>query len=690
MLASLARWSRSASILAAVLLILRIALPSVLGTTQGTSNPYEIYSLPLYVLYNLLLDVALLLFVVGLVGLHAHQAKHFRQLGKTALFLASIAAVLLIVSAFAAGMVGVTSRGLSLFAPLVLFTQLLAGFCLVVGLVPLSLAALREVTLQNDFTPSFHWSYWISNIHWREALLILGAGLGAAFASHMVEGIVIREFAGLSGPHLLHVLMTIPVAAWVARKLSVAPILSGVIVGVISGTTNQVYFHGLAGTLKYSEVIIIITSSVAAGSLGGLIARSTLADKEILYRASQAIKAAQNRQDVVDAIGQHLSSRQVSHVALWEVASTAEDDNLVEIELQAAWRPPAAREIWGPEIWQPGLRINAAQIPALERGLRQNSQQVIRVKKLPDSEQAAWKHQGINSFILLPLTTSSETPTDSNETKGTRMLMIASSKITGFLSKGAENTYQTVGAQAALALENLRLVEQAQQTGVSQERQRLAHEIHDTLAQGFTSIVMKLEAAEETLAHNPTAVQRYIDQARRTARESLQEARQLMWALRSKSLEETSLATALNRLVERYSEECSATANLTVVGTPRPLSPEIEVTLLRIAQEALSNCRKHARASQVSVTLSYMNNLVLLNIEDNGVGFDPARPRTQTSEHSGGFGLNGMRRRVAQLSGTLLLDSTPGVGTTLMVALPVAGDKQPNQNNARPAKKTLS
>ena len=674
MLSNLIRWSGPASILGAVLLVVRMVLPSVLGPAQGTSNPYEIYSLPLSVVYNLLLDAALLLFAVGLVGLHARQAKRFRQLGRTGLFLALITVALLTVSAFAAIMVGLWP---GLYAPLVLFTQLLAGFCLVVGLVPLGITAMRAPTLQEDLKLPFHWSHWMSDVRWRGALLIIGASLGAAYASHAVEWIVTQQFLNLTGTHWLHVLLTIPVAAWVARKISAAPVLSGVAVGLISGVANQVYFHALVGTLSYSEVIPILTLSTMAGFLGGIIARSTVADQETLYRVSRAINAARNRQEVVDAIGQHLSNRQVSHVTLWEVVFTAEDDALIEIELLAVWRPPATREVWGPEAWRPGLRINAAQIPALERCLRQQSQQLIQVRKLPDSERAAWEHQGISSFMLIPLTSP-------GETEGTGVLMIALQRSVGFFNKGAERTYQTVGAQAALALENLRLVEQGQRTGVSQERERLAHEIHDTLAQGFTSIVMKLEAAEETLSHNPAAVQRYIDQARRTARESLAEARHLMWALRPDSLEDASLAAALKRLTDRYSEETRATADTTVVGTPRPLSPEIEVTLLRIAQEALSNCRKYARASQVLITLSYMNNLVLLNVEDNGVGFDPAKPHTSTSDHSGGFGLKGMRKRVEQLSGTLLIDSTPGSGTTLMVALPVAGDKQPAQGTRPP------
>jgi signal transduction histidine kinase len=90
----------------------------------------------------------------------------------------------------------------------------------------------------------------------------------------------------------------------------------------------------------------------------------------------------------------------------------------------------------------------------------------------------------------------------------------------------------------------------------------------------------------------------------------------------------------------------------------------------------LANCRKHARATEVWLTLSYMNNLVTLNMQDNGVGFDPTHPRTASSQHSGGFGLSSMRRRVEQLGGTLLVESAPGRGTTLMAALPVLEDEE--------------
>ncbi len=278
-----------------------------------------------------------------------------------------------------------------------------------------------------------------------------------------------------------------------------------------------------------------------------------------------------------------------------------------------------------------------------------------------------WEHQGIHSAVLLPLITSS----------GARvgLLMVASR---GYgLSGVKERTYLTIGAQVALVLENLRLIEQAQKAGVSSERQRLAQEIHDTLAQAFTSIVMKLEAAEEALSSDPRSTQRFLDQARDIARENLTEARRLMWALRPESLERSSLSEAIARLAERWSGECGIDVSTTVTGTSHPLTPDTEATLMRAAEEALTNCRKYSQARQVTLTLSYMNNLVTLNVQDDGVGFDPDRVQRDTSAQStGGFGLVGMRERIKQLRGTMLVESAPAEGTTLMVAIPVVPDKQ--------------
>jgi signal transduction histidine kinase len=568
--------------------------------------------------------------------------------------LAFSAGALAVVSTLAALLVGLWP-GSAVF--LVLFTQLSAIVCLVVGLVLLGISAIRASALQDS----------ISSLGRRGLLLILATGLGAALLSDALERIINGSYLGLRGNHLLHVLVTIPVAAWVARKVGTAPVLYGLVVGLISGVANQIFNHAILhpGSMTWYEIAIILFSCVGAGGLGGFIARATLAEQETLYRASQAIGVVASLQDIVDAIGEHLADPQVSHVALWREVSEPADDTSMEISLLAVWMPWAAR-VWGPGVWRPGLRFDTTRVPALA-SLRRKSPLVLRTRKLPTSERAMWEHQGIRSAVLLPLVTSS----------GARIgLLMVASRSYGF-SRVKERTYLTIGAQVALVLENLRLIEQAQQAGISSERQRLAQEIHDTLAQAFTSIVMKLEAAEGALDSDPSSVQRFLEGARNIARESLAEARRLMWALRPESLERSSLPEALASLAERWSEECGVDASTTVTGTPHPLAPDIEVTLMRMAQEALTNCRKYAQARHVTLTLAYMNNLVTLNVQDDGVGFDPDQLQPDSSDQStGGFGIMGMRERVEQLRGTLLVESAFGEGTTLMVAIPVAPDKR--------------
>lgn len=214
------------------------------------------------------------------------------------------------------------------------------------------------------------------------------------------------------------------------------------------------------------------------------------------------------------------------------------------------------------------------------------------------------------------------------------------------------------------------------QAGVNEERQRLAREIHDTLVQGFTSIVIHLEAAEGALPSDRDMLQRHLDQARRTARENLIEARRLMWALQPEVFDHASLPEVLTSLARDWSEENDVASSATITGHPRSLRPEIEVALLRAAHEALANVAKHAHASQVTVTLSYMEDVVLLDVQDNGKGFDAAQPPASPSRQpASGFGLKALRARAEQLGGSLSIESTSGEGTTIALALPAVGSE---------------
>jgi signal transduction histidine kinase len=240
----------------------------------------------------------------------------------------------------------------------------------------------------------------------------------------------------------------------------------------------------------------------------------------------------------------------------------------------------------------------------------------------------------------------------------------------------AENT----GLQAQLLV-------QAREAGAGDERQRMAREIHDTLAQGLTGIITQLEAAQQT-SHD-TERERRIGNAKQLARDSLAEARRSVQALRPLALEDSRLPDALADEVTRWTATSGVSAEVRTTGDPRALHPEVEVTLLRVAQEALANVAKHAAAAHVWVTLSYMEDVVTLDVRDDGRGF--AQPGAG-NEHSsadgvdadGGFGLIAMRQRVNRLAGQLEIESEPGAGTVVSASLPAIPLAPPPQA-AQPA-----
>jgi signal transduction histidine kinase len=207
------------------------------------------------------------------------------------------------------------------------------------------------------------------------------------------------------------------------------------------------------------------------------------------------------------------------------------------------------------------------------------------------------------------------------------------------------------------------LLSQAREAGVLEERQRMAREIHDTLAQGLTGIITQLQAAEQA-SGDQAGWRRHVSAATRLARESLSEARRSVDALRPESLEKGRLSDALAGVAERWSALHGIAVQVTTTGTVRPVRPDAEFTLLRAAQEALANVAKHARATRVGLTLSYMDDEVALDVRDDGRGFDGSAGST------GGFGLAAMRQRVEGLSGTLQVESEPGGGTAISACVP--------------------
>jgi signal transduction histidine kinase len=195
--------------------------------------------------------------------------------------------------------------------------------------------------------------------------------------------------------------------------------------------------------------------------------------------------------------------------------------------------------------------------------------------------------------------------------------------------------------------------------GALAERERMAREIHDTLAQGFTSLLMLVQAVEAELEDDLPQARGHLALMDETARQNLAEARALVAGGTPADLDGASLPDALGRLAARHG------ATLKVTGPVRALPAASEVVALRSCQEALANARKHAGSSAaVGIRLSYADETVTVCVRDDGCGFDPVAV-------SGGYGLAGLRARVAEVGGTASVCSTPGDGTTVTVRLPV-------------------
>ncbi len=197
------------------------------------------------------------------------------------------------------------------------------------------------------------------------------------------------------------------------------------------------------------------------------------------------------------------------------------------------------------------------------------------------------------------------------------------------------------------------------------ERERLSREIHDTLAQGFTSVVTLARAADAALDRgDEAAVRERLALLEKTAAENLAEARIIVAELTPGHLQGGTLAEALQRVVDRAASESGIKGSLRVEGTPVASSANAEVVLLRTAQEGLANIRRHSGARCFEVVLSYAHDdQVGLEVTDDGSGFDPAAA-------SAGYGLVGARSRATDLGSELVVDSAPGRGTSVRVSVP--------------------
>ena len=258
--------------------------------------------------------------------------------------------------------------------------------------------------------------------------------------------------------------------------------------------------------------------------------------------------------------------------------------------------------------------------------------------------------------------------------------MLVSGKVTGCLCirfKEVRNfrpeeiaLTRALAHQATLALQLIGLSRQSRQTAVEAERNRMARDIHDTLAQGFTGVILQLEAARGALEQGDVAgATQRIGQAGNLARVGLGEARRSVLALRPRSLEDASLQSALQDLLKRMTSGSGLLAEVHLVGEEPALPSELKEGLLRVTQESLTNTIRHANARIFRATMAFLPNETHLDLLDDGSGFDPGM------EHEG-FGLMGMRERIDQMGGKFSVSSAPGRGTEIRIVLPISPESK--------------
>jgi signal transduction histidine kinase len=287
---------------------------------------------------------------------------------------------------------------------------------------------------------------------------------------------------------------------------------------------------------------------------------------------------------------------------------------------------------------------------------------IIRVldpqSPMPDDQRAYLAALGVKTVLIIPLTSRGQV---------NGRLTFRFTEERDFHSEELEIA-RALGTQASLAIHLTRLAKSARQSAVLEERNQLAAEIHDALAQSFTGISMQLGVAEEQLDAKEGDPLSQIQRANEIAKFGLAEARRSILSLRSNAIEESGLTTTLKRLVEQSNVAGRLRCDFRSDHIPEEnLPPRIQHELLRFAQEAISNAVRHARPTLVSVTLAWEPPNLILKVKDNGSGISSA-----SLENSQGFGLRNMRTRAAQIDGKLDIQTAAGRGTSIVLTVPIS------------------
>jgi signal transduction histidine kinase len=279
------------------------------------------------------------------------------------------------------------------------------------------------------------------------------------------------------------------------------------------------------------------------------------------------------------------------------------------------------------------------------------------VAGMPDENRAYIMSLGVKSLLTVPMVLG-------NETVG--WICIRSNRVDHDTMKSQIRVAEALAGQATLAMQMARLSETARQSAVLEERNRIARDIHDTLAQGFTGVVVNLEASSRALKkddHELAAV--HIEHARELAQHGLAEARNSVQALRPHPAVDASIQKELQALASLLLETGAVQSQFVCTGEVRSIAPEIWTEMIRIAQESTTNVLKHAQAQNVHIALAFEHHSLTLTVSDDGLGFE-----LKTDTHDG-FGLIGMQERAQRIGGRLQIHGRPGQGTRIVLSVPL-------------------
>lgn len=354
--------------------------------------------------------------------------------------------------------------------------------------------------------------------------------------------------------------------------------------------------------------------------------------------------------EMLRTIGQHLRS---NRVLLW--LRNQQDDSLrfhlmIEDDQQVAHDPdhPFVRN---PHAWRRSAFIQEmlfTKSPAVCDDIEHDSRLDVEIRNY-------LTNKGAKRFMTVPMFVAGEV----------RGFIGIQHREQGVYRADQIELAQALAHHVMMAAHGQELVEQQREAAILKERTRMARDIHDTLAQGFTGVIIQMEAAEEALLEQDSEhAAGHVRRARELARDSLGEARRSVHALRPQALEKAAFADALQAIIKNTAAGTSLQTEFQVSGKPRELAPAVEENLLHIGQEALTNALKHARANTFHARLSFDTDAVYLELRDNGVGFN------SDGMNNGGIGLIGMKERADQIGATLKVTSEPGKGTKITAVSP--------------------